>query len=137
MQLTEYETTLVLTPDLTVDGIERSLERVRTAVGRGGKLLAINHWGRRKLAYEIAKHSRGIYVHTHYLGNGAVVSELERNLRISEDVLRYLTVKLADDVHPDSRDAHQYVAPTLEDAPEPVRTRTRHGDDDYEDERED
>lgn len=115
MLLTEYETTLVVRPDIGGDAVETTLNRVREAVSSGGgKLLAIKHWGKKKLAYPIAKHTRAIYVHTQYLGDGRLVSELERNLRIADSVLRYLTVRVATRVDPVSRDTQEYVAPEYE-----------------------
>ena len=109
--MTEYETTLVLRPDISGEVIEGTLDKVRETVANGGKLLAINHWGKKRLAYEVAKHSRGVYVHTHYLGAGAVVAEIERNLRLSENVLRFLTVKIEDGVAPEDRESREYVTP--------------------------
>lgn len=114
MFLTEYETTLVLRPNITGDTIEATLDKIRNTVNAGGKLLAINHWGKKRLAYEIAKQTRGIYVHTHYLGGGQIVAEIERNLRLSEDVIRFLTVKVADEVTPDGRETQDYVAPVYQ-----------------------
>lgn len=110
--LTEYETTVVIRPDIGGDAVENTLDRMREVVRvGGGKLLAINHWGKKKLAYEIEKHTRGIYVHTHYLGGSSMVAELERNLRISDNVLRYLTVKMANDVSAAEREEKAYVRP--------------------------
>ena len=109
--MTEYETTVVLRPDVGGDAIEATLDKVRGAVANGGKLLAINHWGKKRLAYEIAKQSRGVYVHTQYLGGGDMVAEIERNLRLSESVLRFLTVKVQDAVDPASRESKDYVKP--------------------------
>jgi len=111
MHFTEYETTVVLRPDIGGELIEATLDRVRKAVADGGKMLAINHWGKKRLAYEIAKHSRGIYVHTQYLGGGGLVAEVERNLRLSENVLRFLTVRLSEDVAEADREAIEYVVP--------------------------
>jgi small subunit ribosomal protein S6 len=112
MNLTEYETTLLVRPDVAGDAIEATLDRVREAIrSRGGKLIAINHWGKKKLAYPIAKHTRGVYVHTQYLGQGDLVAEVERNLRISDTVLRFLTVRVADDVDPATREEKAYVVP--------------------------
>jgi len=117
MHLTEYETTVVMRPDLGGDAIEAALDRVRDVVRTGGgKLLGIDHWGKRKLAYPVAKQARGIYVHTHYLGGSGLVAELERNLRISDSVLRYLTVRLATDVDPSAREEKAYVAPQYDAA---------------------
>jgi small subunit ribosomal protein S6 len=125
MHLTEYETTVVVRPDVGGDAIEATLDRVREAVkGRGGKLIAINHWGKKRLAYPIKKHTRGVYVHAQYLGQGDLVAEVERNLRISDTVLRFLTVKVAIEVDPASKEEQAYTKPAYEaeeaaaDAPE-------------------
>jgi small subunit ribosomal protein S6 len=112
MQLTEYETTVVIRPDIGGDAVEGTLDRLRDVLRNGGgKLLAINHWGKKKLAYEIKKHARGIYVHTHYLGGNVLVQELERNLRISDNVLRFMTIRMAEGVAVDEREEKAYVRP--------------------------
>jgi small subunit ribosomal protein S6 len=120
MLLTEYETTVVMRPDIGGDLIEATLDRVRNAVADGGKLIAINHWGKKRLAYEVERHTRGVYVHTHYLGGGGLVAEIERNLRLSENVLRFLTVRLADGIEAETRETVAYVQPAYDaaDAPE-------------------
>jgi len=113
--MTEYETTVVVRPDISGDVIESTLDRVREAVKKsGGKLVALNHWGKKKLAYPIKKHTRGIYVQAHYLGKEGLVAEVERNLRISESVLRFLTIKIGIDVTPDQREEKEYVRPHYE-----------------------
>ena len=69
-------------------------QRVNEVVGReSGTMTKVELWGRRRLAYDISKHKRGVYVYLKYLGNGAVVSEVERNLRLSDDVIKYQTVQ--------------------------------------------
>jgi small subunit ribosomal protein S6 len=115
MLMTEYETTMVLRPELGGDAIEATLDRVRDVVKtNGGKLIAINHWGKKKLAFEINKSSRGIFVHTQYLGEHGLVAELERNLRIADSVLRYLTVRVARNIDPGKYEEKQYVRPQYE-----------------------
>lgn len=115
MLMTEYETTMVVRPDISGDVIEATLDRVREAVKKsGGKLVAINHWGKKKLAFPIAKHTRGIYVQAHYLGQGGLVAEVERNLRIQESILRYLTIKIGEKVTADQREEKEYVKPAYE-----------------------
>ena len=117
MQMVEYETTVVIRPDVGGEAIESTLDKVRDAVSsKGGHVLAINHWGRKKLAYEIQKQTRGIYVHTHYLGRADLVAEVERNLRISDNVLRFLTVKMDDGVTLADRTVQEYVAPEYDAA---------------------
>jgi small subunit ribosomal protein S6 len=135
MLMTEYETTVVMRPDIGGDAIEATLDRVREVVKTGGgKLLAINHWGKKKLAFEVGKHSRGVYVHTQFLGEKGLVAELERNLRISDNVIRYLTIQVAGGVDAKSREEKEYVKPQYEAVLAAVEeTPTRERDDMMED----
>lgn len=115
MHMTEYETTVVIRPDIGGDAVEVTLDKLRDVVKtKGGKLLAISHWGKKKLAYEIKKHTRGIYVHSHFLGGNQLVQELERNLRISDNVLRFMTIRMAEDVAVESREEKEYVKPAYD-----------------------
>jgi small subunit ribosomal protein S6 len=109
LRLREYETIFLIKPELTDDNVDRLKERVRGIVSReGGKVLRFTVWGKKKTLYPIAKQPRAIYVHTHYLGSAKMVAEVERNLRNFDEVTRYLSVKIADEVDPESR-------PVLED----------------------
>ncbi len=95
----EYETIYILKPDIDAEGAERVGSRLAEVVGReSGQLTKVETWGRRKLAYTIAKHRRGVYVYLKYLGTGRVVSEIERNLRLFDGVLKYQTVLVRSDV---------------------------------------
>ncbi|MBN1962862.1 MAG: 30S ribosomal protein S6 [Deltaproteobacteria bacterium] len=115
MLMTEYETTMVMRPDLSGEAIESTIDRVREVVkSQGGKLIAINHWGKKKLAYEIKKQVRGIFIHTQYLGQKGLVAELERNLRISDSILRYETIRTAIEIDATTRDEKTYVKPKYE-----------------------
>ena len=108
-RLREYETVFLVKPDLTDDVVDKVKERVRGVVNReGGKLLRFTVWGKKKTSYPIAKQPRAIYVHTHFLGDSKLVAEVERNLRNYDEVSRYLSVKVADEVDPETR-------PVLED----------------------
>jgi small subunit ribosomal protein S6 len=95
----EYETIYVLRPDVTRESQERIATRLTDVVTRGnGKLTALENWGRRQLAYTVSKFRRGVYVYVKYLGDGALVAEIERNLRMVDDVLKYQTVQVRKDV---------------------------------------
>jgi small subunit ribosomal protein S6 len=108
-KLREYETVFLVSPDLTDENVDKVKEKVRGIVGReGGKLLRFTIWGKKKTMYPIAKQPRAIYVHASYLGGSGLVAEVERNLRNFDEVNRYLSVKVAEDVDPESR-------PVLED----------------------
>lgn len=95
----EYETIYILRPDIDADSAEKVGNRVAETVGReAGRLTKVESWGRRRLAYDIGKQRRGVYMYLKYLGNGRTVSEVERNLRLSDGVIKYQTVLLRSDV---------------------------------------
>lgn len=95
----EYETIYILRPDIDADSAERLGSRLADVVTREqGRLTKVETWGRRRLAYDITKHRRGVYVYLKYLGGGRVVSEVERSLRLTDGVLKYQTVLLRNDV---------------------------------------
>jgi small subunit ribosomal protein S6 len=95
----EYETIFILRSEITKESSETISTRIMDVVGReGGKLTRIESWGRRRLAYPVGKQKRGVYVYLKYIGRGGLVSEVERNLRLLDDVIKYQTVKLNDEV---------------------------------------
>jgi small subunit ribosomal protein S6 len=95
----EYETIFILRPDLANEAIAAVNTKVRGLIeAGGGQLLKVDNWGRRKLAYEVKKQLKGIYLFWRYLGGPGLVEEVERNLRLSDQVIRYYSVKVASNV---------------------------------------
>ncbi|HEU4580511.1 MAG TPA: 30S ribosomal protein S6 [Polyangiaceae bacterium] len=95
----EYETIYVLRPDAGREASEGISSRVLDVISKQrGALTRVENWGYRKLAYPVKKHGRGVYVYLKYVGDGALVAELERNLRIQDAVLKFQTVKISDEV---------------------------------------
>src|SRR5437868_9269898 len=95
----EYETIYILRPDVDADTADKVQGRVAEVVARdNGKLVKVEAWGRRRLAYPVAKQKKGVYVFVKYVGRGGLVSELERNLKLQDSVLKFQTVQSADDV---------------------------------------
>lgn len=91
----EYETIYILPPSIDADDAARIATRISEVVERlGGKITKVDNWGRRKLAYTIAKQTRGIFVYVKYVGFGDLVAEVERNLRLFESVIRFMTIVL-------------------------------------------
>ena len=89
-RLREYEVVFVLAPNADNTEAERINAKVNEVVSSfGGKLLKLDNWGRRKLAYPIKRHSRGIFVFAKLIGKPGVIREIERNLRIADSVLRF------------------------------------------------
>ncbi len=103
--LREYETIYILNPDTINDKVAEVNGRVKTIIEeRGGQILNVDNWGKRKLAYEIQKERKGIYLFWKYLGNPEIVAEFERNMRLLDPVMRYMTIKLDTDVATGSRE---------------------------------
>ena len=92
----EYETIYILKPDTARDAAEGLAGRLVDVVNGSGRLTKVENWGRRRLAYAVSNHKRGIYVYLAYEGRGDVVPEIERALRLHESVMKFQTVKVSD-----------------------------------------
>ena len=89
-----YETMYILRPDIPEEEVDSHLKKYSEMLEKSGtEVLDSQMRGKRRLAYPIAKHKEGIYVQLSHKGNGQQVAILERAMRLSEDVIRYLTVK--------------------------------------------
>lgn len=98
-----YETTFITRGELSAEKLKDLHARIEAIVGQyNGKIVLQEDWGSRKLAYPIQKETRGTYTYVVYTGKGEVVHEIERNLRIHEHVLRFLTVNLEKEFEPDT-----------------------------------
>jgi len=90
----EYELVVVLSPELADDGLAAGIERVQQAISsRGGEVVDVNNWGRRRLAYPIKRHLEGNYFVSQVKMDPAQIVGLENSLRISEEVIRHLIVR--------------------------------------------
>jgi len=102
--LNEYETTYVARPDLTDEQMTALTTKFEEVVATGGgTILVAEDWGKRKLAYLMGKQTRGHYIYLNYCGPAPIIFELERKLRLEEDLMRFLTVKIEADVVPEER----------------------------------
>ena len=89
-----YETMYILRPDIPEEEVDSHLKKYSEILEKSGtEVLDSQMRGKRRLAYPIAKHKEGIYVQLSHKGNGQQVAILEKAMRLSEDVIRYLTVK--------------------------------------------
>ena len=89
-----YETMYILRPDIPEEEVDNHLKKYSEILEKSGtEVLDSQMRGKRRLAYPIAKHKEGIYVQLSHTGDGQQVAILEKAMRLSEDVIRYLTVK--------------------------------------------
>jgi small subunit ribosomal protein S6 len=99
----KYETVFISDPDLQDQNRKDLFEKVGNIIAKeNGILLDFDEWGSKKLAYEIKKKLRGYYVCMTYGGTGELVTELERNFRLSDDIMKFMTVLLSDNVTAES-----------------------------------
>jgi small subunit ribosomal protein S6 len=91
----KYELVYVVSPDATDDQVADLHTQVDAIVQRmGGQIEKSDNWGRRKLAYEIGRHKEGTYVLEVINGNGDLMKEIDRRLRVTDLVIRHLTVRV-------------------------------------------
>jgi small subunit ribosomal protein S6 len=94
-----YETIFILRPDLGEAQFQDNIKRFEGLVASGGgEILETDEWGFRELAYRIHNEHRGYYVRLDYAAGGEVMNEVERNLKLSDSVLRYLSVLIDPEV---------------------------------------
>ena len=88
-----YETVFIMVPDLPDEEREGIVERYKTVLtDSGSDMLVVDDWGRRRLAYEIKNFTKGHYVLFEHASEPTVIAELERQMRLDDQILRYLTV---------------------------------------------
>jgi len=107
---TEYETIYILRPSMTEEDRQKAKARVEGILADfGGTTIRFDDWGSRRLSYRIRDqyenryHDQGLYQYLRYIAPRATVAEIERNLRIMEPVLKYMTVKIEADLIPEER----------------------------------
>lgn len=89
-----YETMYILRPDVGEETVDEEIAKYQGILQeQGADILETQHRGKRRLAYEINRHREGIYIQMNYQGEGKVIAVMERAMRLSENVIRYLTVK--------------------------------------------
>ena len=89
-----YETMYILRPDIAEDEVNNYIDKYNKLLEEfGGTILDSQMRGKRRLAYQISKHREGIYVQLSHQGDGQHISKIEKAMILSEDVIRYMTVK--------------------------------------------
>jgi small subunit ribosomal protein S6 len=108
-----YELMLVVRPDLAEERVQATLDRItRSIAAAEGQLVKVSPWGRRRLAYQIGPFHEGSYYIVLFDAPSAAVEEIERGLRITEELLRFLVTRVE---RPAARRADVEVAPPEEE----------------------
>jgi len=91
----KYETIFILDPDLEEEQAQSAIEKVKGIITQAqGEILKVEDWGKRKLAYEVKKKAKGHYLLIHFSGTPALLSELERNFRVMDAVIKFQSVRM-------------------------------------------
>ncbi len=94
--MNSYESLFVLKPTLTEEETKEQIQKIESVIANnGGELLAKNEMGTRNLAYEVQGDRRGYYSVLYFKAPAQLVSELERNYKINENVIKFMTVKFS------------------------------------------
>ncbi|MBW2675541.1 MAG: 30S ribosomal protein S6, partial [Deltaproteobacteria bacterium] len=97
--LRRYETIFIVRTDLQSDEVGPLVDRYTGIIdGMDGTIIEVDNWGKRRLAYPIEKRREGVYVRVDFVARYKVVTEVERNFKIDDNILRFQTVKLSDKV---------------------------------------
>ena len=100
----EYESVSILRPEATRPEIAEFIARMQGGFeSRGARLTKIDSWGTRVLAFPVSHCRKGIYLYWRYLGGSDIVAEFERQMRLSDKVLRFYSVLVDKDVDPEAR----------------------------------
>jgi small subunit ribosomal protein S6 len=92
--LRTYEVAFITAPNTAEDELSKLNSQIEQIItDRGGKVTKVDNWGRRKLAYRIGKFDEGVYTFVYLQGTGKEIAEVERRLRVTDFVIRHLTVR--------------------------------------------
>ncbi len=122
-----YETTFIVDAHLPGDEIEKAVEKYSQFVEKnGGKVITIDRWGKRRLAYEIAKKQYGYYICMRFDAEGEFVKTFEREFKLDEQILRYLTtivpkLVLKEEARVAALEKDSEAADTLDEEAEPAK----------------
>ena len=94
--MNKYESVIIINPSLEEQGIKYVITKFTDLINSDGKVENVDEMGRRKLAYEIKKQSEGYYVVYTFEANPEFITELERIYRITDSVMKFITIRKED-----------------------------------------
>jgi len=90
-----YEVVFVAAPTLTSEELDGFINHIQTVVeGKNGKVVKVDNWGKKSLAYKIKRFREGYYVVLSIEGDGGAIAELERRFRVTDYIIRFISVRI-------------------------------------------
>jgi len=94
--MNKYESVVIISPNVDEEGMKALISRFTDLINTDGKVEKVDELGKRKLAYEVKKNEEGFYVVFYFEANTNLIAELERNYRITDEVIKFMTIKQED-----------------------------------------
>ena len=91
--MNKYESIVIINPNVDEEGIKALISKFSDLINNDGKVEKVDELGKRKLAYEVKKNEEGFYVVFYFEAKPELITELERNYRITDEVIKFMTVK--------------------------------------------
>ena len=91
--MNKYESVIIVNPNVEENALKELIERFQTLINTDGKVEQVNELGKKKLAYEVKKNKEGYYVVYDFEAKPNLIAELERNYRITDEVIKFIVVK--------------------------------------------
>lgn len=92
--MNKYESVVIINPNVDEEGVKSLVEKFSALINNDGKVEKVDSLGKRKLAYEVKKQKEAYYEVFHFEANPELISELERNYRITDEVIKFMTMKV-------------------------------------------
>ena len=91
--MNKYEALFIINPSIEDAGIKELIQKFSDLINSNGKVESVEEIGRKKLAYPVKKNSEGFYALINFESDGTIISELERNFRITDEVIKFIVIR--------------------------------------------
>lgn len=92
--MNKYESVIIINPSVDEEKVKSLVDRFSELINKSGKVEKVDTLGKKKLAYEVKKNKEGIYVVLYFEAEPSLIAELERNYRITDEVIKFIVVKV-------------------------------------------
>ncbi len=92
--MNKYESVIIINPSVDDEKLKALEAKFTELINKDGKLTKVDEMGKRKLAYEVKKNKEGIYVTFYFEANPDLIAELERNYRITDEVIKFIVIRV-------------------------------------------
>lgn len=92
--MNKYESVIIINPAVEEEKINELTTKFTDMINKDGKVEKVDNLGKKKLAYPVKKNAEGYYVVFYFTANPEIIAELERNYRITDDVIKFMTINV-------------------------------------------